>query len=384
MLPRHSLFVLAAVGVLAGSARASPESDKLFHDGRELLKAGNIPEACEAFAGSEKLDAKVGTLLNLADCREKQGQTATAWSLFVEAKQLAATSHDPRGAEAEKRALAIKGKLSYLAITVARERQVEGLVIKRNGLAVDPAQWNTPVAVDPGDHVVEASAPRFKPWSTTRALGVKQKAEVIVEALIAEPIAPPSKAEVGPEAGPNSGPGGGPGGEPGGDRDRPGSAAVPEAQVLPNPAVRPVSVGLVMGGTSDQDALIGGRITGGIAVPHGALRAIGSVLYTSFLDDPDNNTDLNTQLFALGVSVDYVWMPLPRLAFGAGLGLGLDRLVRNMDRASDTSGWWTLRASPVIVRVLNGRLEAGLHVQYVRTSDRGVVLGLAAIDLFPL
>jgi hypothetical protein len=77
-------------------------------------------------------------------------------------------------------------------------------------------------------------------------------------------------------------------------------------------------------------------------------------------------------------------MPLPQLAFGAGLGLGVDVAVRNLDRPTDWSGWGTLRASPIIVRVLDGRVEAGLHVQYVRTSDRGVVLGLAAIDVFPL
>jgi hypothetical protein len=369
--PRRSLVALAAFGVFAGSAAASPESDKLFREGRDLLKAGQIAEACEAFAGSEKLEAKVGTLLNLADCREKQGQTATAWSLFLEAKELAAVEHDPRQAEAEKRASAIKAKLSYLTITVARERQVEGLVVKRNGLAVDRALWNRPVAVDPGDYVVEASTPNFRSWSTTQAVGVKQTGNVVVEALVPEP----SEPDLGDGG---VGPAGRPAERPSGAR-----AVALEAQRLPNPPVRPLAVGFVVGATSDQDALIGGRISGGIAVPHGALRAIASVLYTKFDDDPCN-PDSNTKLFALGFSVDYVWMPMPQLAFGVGLGVGTDREVKNLDREGDSTVWGTLRASPVIVRVLNGRLEAGLHLQYVRTGDRSVVLGLAAIDLFTL
>lgn len=156
--------------------------------------------------------------------------------------------------------------------------------------------------------------------------------------------------------------------------------AVRQSPISP---VWPLGVGLVVGASSDQDTLIGGRISGGIAVPQGALRALASVLYTRFDDDPEN-PDSNTQLFALGVSVDYVWMPLPQVAFAAGVGLGIDRQVKNLDREGSSTGWGTLRASPMIVRLLNGRVEVGLHVQYVRTGERGVVLGLAAIDWFPL
>jgi hypothetical protein len=370
MLLRHGLLVLAGVGLFAGSAAASPASDKLFREGRELLKAGKIAEACEAFDGSQKLAAKVGTLLNLADCRERQGRTATAWSLFLEAKQLAVTQRDPRQAEAERRAAALQARLSFLTITVAVEHQVDGLVIKRNGVAIERAQWNAPIAVDPGDHVIEAAAPKRTPWSTTQALGVKQNAAVVVEALVAEPVAD--------SANPDAGAG------PAGTGERPGAPAIAVAAPRSGiPPVRPLAVGLVLGGTSDEDTVVGGRLAGGIAVPRGAVRAIASVLYTQYEDDP-SDSDLKTKLFALGLSVDYVWMPLPQLAFGGGLGLGTDREVKNLDREGGSTSWWTLRASPVIVRVLQGRVEAGLHLQYVRTSERGVMLGLAAIDLFPL
>ena len=386
MVPCSSLAVIAALGALAalaGSAVASPESDQLFRAGRDLLKAGKIAEACDSFAASQKLQSKVGTLLNLADCREKQGQTATARALFLEAKQLAAAQRDAaREAEADRRASAVAARLSYLTIRVARDRQVDGLVIKRNGLAVDRAQWNTAVAIDPGGQVIEAAAPKFAPWSTTLTLGVKQSAEVVIEALVAE-LAPVAAAPV-------TGGGGG-GGSAGARPEQPAGAApagaaelqaAAPAVALPNPPVRPLGIGLLGGTSSEQDPLIGARVSAGIAVPSGAVRAIASLLFTQFNNGDENNPDANTKLFAIGLSADYVWMPLPQLGFAAGLGIGQDRFVH--DGGSDANGWWTVRLSPVILRFAEGRLEAGAHLQYVRTSDRGVVLVLAGIELFPL
>jgi hypothetical protein len=210
---------------------------------------------------------------------------------------------------------------------------------------------------------------------------------VVVEALIAEPALPrhdprdtephppdPQPVELRREPRGDLAPG---------PSERVDTVPAPARQALPTPRLRLLGIGLMLGGSSDQDTLIGGRVGASVPVPQGALRTIGSLLYTRFNDNSDDPNSL-TQLFALGVSVDYVWMPVPYLAFGGGLGLGMDRLVRNMDRETDSSSWWTLRASPVIVRGFEGRVEAGFHLQYVRTSDRGVVLGLVAIDLFPL
>jgi len=377
MVSCRSLAVIAALGALAGSAAASPESDQLFRTGRDLLKAGKIAEACDAFAGSQKLESRVGTLLNLADCRETQGQTATAHALFLEAKQLAVAQHDaPREAEADRRARAAAARLSRLTIRVARDRQVDGLVIKRNGLTVDRAQWNTAVAIDPGNQVIEAAAPKFRSWSTTQALGVKQSAEVVVEALVAEPAAAVEAApvtgrtEVGAAL-----------------RSEPAAAveaqAVAPAVALPSPPVRPLGIGLLGGTSSEQDPLIGVRVSAGIAVPSGAVRAIGSLLFTQSNNGDPDHPDANTKLFAIGLSAEYVWMPLPQLGFAAGLGVGQDRLVVT-DSDGSANGWWTLRLSPVILRFADGRVEAGAHLQYVQTSDRGVVLALAGIELFPL
>src|SRR5262245_52199416 len=57
----------------------------LFDEGRKLLKDEKIELACAKFAESMRLDHAVGTQLNLADCYEKLGRTASAWINWVEA-----------------------------------------------------------------------------------------------------------------------------------------------------------------------------------------------------------------------------------------------------------------------------------------------------------
>lgn len=67
----------AALGQPTGA-----QAEVLFRQGRDLLAAGKVAEACSSFEESQKLEPAVTTLLDLAGCREKQGQLAIAWGLF--------------------------------------------------------------------------------------------------------------------------------------------------------------------------------------------------------------------------------------------------------------------------------------------------------------
>src|SRR5262249_8883682 len=87
-------LLVLVVGFCIGAPRAfaqsvSVQAQSLFDEGRKLLKAGKLAEACAAFESSQKLDPAVTTLLNLADCREQNHQFATAWGAFVDAKRMA-------------------------------------------------------------------------------------------------------------------------------------------------------------------------------------------------------------------------------------------------------------------------------------------------------
>ncbi len=160
----------------------NPEAEQLFRDGRSLLRDGKLAEACDKFAASAALDASVGTLLNLGDCRAKLAQTASAWAAFVEAGRLAGKLGDGRKAEADKRAAELEPALSY--VKIAAPSTSAGLAITRDGKPLAAAAWGQPIAIDPGRHTIAASAPGFAPWSASVAVMADgDRAEVSVPVL---------------------------------------------------------------------------------------------------------------------------------------------------------------------------------------------------------
>ena len=167
-------FIGVAILVTTGavsSARAQPASaqaEQLFRQGKKLMGEGKLAEACKAFEGSYRKDEAVTTLLNLADCREKNKQYASAWGYFLDAERMTRgdASQATFNRTARDRAKALEAKLSYLIINVPTESNIEGLAITRNGLPVDEAEWNTDIPVDGGDYVIEGKAPGYEAWST--------------------------------------------------------------------------------------------------------------------------------------------------------------------------------------------------------------------------
>src|SRR5215468_7183179 len=100
MHARALLLVLGAVTALPSLAAAQPASAQgLFDEGRRLLAAGKLAEACAAFDASEQLEPRVTTELNAAACREQSGELATAWAVYQEAERKARASGDVRLAQ---------------------------------------------------------------------------------------------------------------------------------------------------------------------------------------------------------------------------------------------------------------------------------------------
>jgi len=183
-----SLLATIAIVVIAATAPAraqSVDAEALFRDGKRLMKEGNVAAACDKFDASNRLETSVGTMLNLADCREKNHQLATAWATFLKAAAAAKQAgNDPkREAEAKRRAKVLEAKLAYLTINVADANRVDGLVIKRNGNVVDPALWNTGTPVDAGTYEISGSAPGLDPWTTKTDVTDGQQAKVDVPKL---------------------------------------------------------------------------------------------------------------------------------------------------------------------------------------------------------
>ena len=154
---------------MAASPRAigqTAEAETLFREGKRLMKAGDIAAACEKLDASERLEPEIGTELNLADCREKNGQTASAWAMFVKAAEGAKHAGDEkREAEAKRRAAVLEKQLVYLTIRVPADSALDDLVVKRNDETIDRALWNQPVPVDPDEYMISAEAPGHNTWS---------------------------------------------------------------------------------------------------------------------------------------------------------------------------------------------------------------------------
>jgi hypothetical protein len=174
VLPRRMALrccALATLLIAEASARADDASNQaraeaLFAEGRRLLTASRFADACPKFAESQRLDPAIGTLLNLGDCYEKMGRTASAWAVFRDAAAEAKRERDARRESvASARATALALGLVKLTILVPKASRTPGLQLKRDGVTIDPAAWSEATPMDPGWHAIEATAPGKRPWT---------------------------------------------------------------------------------------------------------------------------------------------------------------------------------------------------------------------------
>jgi hypothetical protein len=195
-MTKGALSAALAICVLAsaGKARAQSAQDKaaaevLFEDGKDLMRQKKFGLACPKFAESNRLDTGLGTMLWLADCYDKNGQSASAWGEFREAMDIAARTHDAREKVARDRANRLEPTLSRMAIVVGPGSMASGMVVKRDGVEVGQTLWGEAVPGDPGSHTITVTAPKKRPWETSVLVlrGVK-KLDVTVPPLEDLPV----------------------------------------------------------------------------------------------------------------------------------------------------------------------------------------------------
>jgi tetratricopeptide (TPR) repeat protein len=215
-----ALSTLLASPVARAQAQDQAAARTLFEDGRRLLKSGKYEEACRTLQAASKLYESPGILLNLGDCYEKLGRSASAWTEFGEAAAVGARARrSDQVSEAKRRQAAIEPKLTRLTIRVTGE--ATGIAITRDQTDLASAAWGEAIPVDPGTHEVHAEAPGHEPWTTTIVVSTAgQTVTVEVPTLTASPTAPPPP--------------------PGHESQEPASAT-PEAVPLETPPARPRS-----------------------------------------------------------------------------------------------------------------------------------------------
>jgi hypothetical protein len=139
------------------TATARAAATVLFQEGRDAAQKNDWPRACDKFQASFELDTAVGTLINLADCREHTGQLADAWNRFTRASGRLDAA-DPRAAMVQARLAALSPRVPKLTIELASDAPA-GTVVRLDKAALPGGALGTPLPLDPGAHVVVVTAP---------------------------------------------------------------------------------------------------------------------------------------------------------------------------------------------------------------------------------
>jgi hypothetical protein len=168
----------------------------LFDRAKKMMSAGNYAEACPALEESQRIEARSGTLLNLADCYEHTERFASAWSTFLEAATLAkANRNAERESGARERAASLAPRLSKLMIGAPFAASTPGLEITRDGERVGPPQLGIALPADARNHTIAARAPGRKPWQTEVTVpGNASTASVVVPELATAAATSPGKS----------------------------------------------------------------------------------------------------------------------------------------------------------------------------------------------
>lgn len=134
------------------------EAEQLFLRAAARIDIKDYEVASTLLERSQALDPSSGTLLNLGECYEQRGLTASAYAAFSAARELAVqTGRTDRAEVAEVRVKRLLPTLRRLTI-ISPSHAPPSLVIKLDGKPVERDKWNQPVPIDPGVHHLEATA----------------------------------------------------------------------------------------------------------------------------------------------------------------------------------------------------------------------------------
>jgi len=184
----NSIAVALLIAITSSSLPVLAEDDPakvtlaetLFQDAKKLMADGKYAEACPKLVESQKLDPGGGTLLLLAQCHEGEGKLSRAWSEYRDALAMALKDkRQDRIDRCKERLAVIEAKLSRVTVSVDKAADVTGLVVTLDDVELPRAAFGSPIPVDPGKHVVRASAPGRTPRDYPLEIGETSSSPVI-------------------------------------------------------------------------------------------------------------------------------------------------------------------------------------------------------------
>lgn len=248
------LCAVLGISLRAGSAHGQTQgaavAATLFEQAVAKMEADDYAGACPLLEQSYKLDARLGTLFTLADCRDQEGKSSTAqvrYQEYVRAVSLLSQAERLRHAErvkvAEKRVRELGPEIPTLKL-VWPGQPPAGLVVRVDEIELALVTLNLPLPFDPGTHQLIIKRPGTA--DEMRTITLEKGGSQVVD--IATPIAPvkPQEGPVKPQEGPVK------------------SADTPKTQPKPTMHIRK-TVGFVALGAGGL-GLVAGGILGSLAI----------------------------------------------------------------------------------------------------------------------
>lgn len=183
---------------VANTTTQQAVAQTLFDQAKKLMADGRYPEACTKFADSNRLAPGTGTLLNLATCHIKIGKLTTAWLELNDA-----ADSDRREGNTQRldwihsQIAELEPQLDYLTVQVPPATPA-GFAITLDDVKIDSSVWNTATPLDPGEHVVRATAPGYDDWSKKITVAGTAQKQTIEVPILTEHSAAQQTAVVAP------------------------------------------------------------------------------------------------------------------------------------------------------------------------------------------
>ncbi len=199
--------IQCVVGAWASIGRTEPSvvASTLFQQAVTKMEAEQFSEACPLLEQSYKLDAKLGTLFTLANCRDREGKIASASARYGEYLRaynnmtpLDQQKHTTRAGVAEARVRELEAQLPTLKLIW------QGELPTGTNIGIDDLVWTgrapaLPFPLDPGPHELVVRQAGTADTVRTVLLEIGQSTTFDVDAEVSLiPSVEPVKVEIGP------------------------------------------------------------------------------------------------------------------------------------------------------------------------------------------
>ncbi len=121
-------------------------ADALFADGKRLLAEGKTAEACAKFEASAAASVAIGTLMNLGDCRDKEGKSGASWEAWSRASAMARAASDDRVDFIAERMRELEPKVRRATLEVVPSSELLRVTVA--GRELPSSAWGLPTPFD--------------------------------------------------------------------------------------------------------------------------------------------------------------------------------------------------------------------------------------------